>query len=1535
MAANNSYQEAVALIASANRVVQDPNSVGAALRTISLRLRGTSTEQLEETGEDTDGAITSKSKLRSKIKGYTGIDILTDSGTYKSTYEILLEISKVWDNLTDINRAGLLEIIAGKTRSNTAAAILSNTKDLEEAYKSAMNAEGSALAENEKYLDSIQGRIDLFNNAIQTMWNTEIDSGVIKFFVDFATSLVKIVDNLGLINTLVFGLMSYFTIFRKKGKLDLASMLGIHDVEKGWFYKKKGKKDSPISDVPAEFKISAQEYGEAIGDNIQDYVKIDTAEIDSQIDQVQRKLDVARQHLTDAKSKDWNYYKSFGSKTPAKDRDNRINEATTEVKKLEGELNKLEAQKNQLLSSGKENYINSLFGTPEEIKQTNTKFLNIFENGLGKGATEKLNVDFDKLSGMLKDLDGLDGEGLRNYMLNLGDLGDEADDTTIALAGYASTVEDGNYSIQGAQRYVREYNQSLASMSKQAATAQLKQNLLNLAISALTMALSYAIGALINYLASAQSEFEELSSQLSSTKSDLEGINSELDETSRRIEELQNQGSLSFTEQEELDRLKAQNEELKIQKGLKEAIQKQQQKGANSATVNAVNDYYKNTGKDTGKTTGELAGEGAKYGLMVGGAAAGVVASSLAVGASNIWNPIGWAALVLAGVTLLGTGIGAAVGAFEEKVGESLDNMREQHIKLQEEYNAAQKKYASDVTSGNYEDMQEAQEKLTEYESMMANHLSKMDAYYSQIDLSVYDPIEDAEEIKRLRKEMNDFYDTQDKWLIQSGDADAKNNAITRIFGENASDELKSVKRDVENAAKKAVDVAKETGNELDFSVDLSKYMNSADLDTLTTRLHEMGIYVYEVENYFKDMAQAEKEAAEVSLYDVVTDINKITEGLGSLNGAFDEVIESGSASAKTLAELNEVFGTLGDSWNNYVNTMFSGVASTKEMQEATEQLAKAFIDSKILTGEAISEYERMSYIIQLRNLGVINAEEYVDDKIQENTYKAMQNSAKYDKDEILDKWLNASDEDKTAYKEKLGITKTDFYELSTEELDKLAEYYDLSKEINAETAQEIADQYGLEIDNLNEVIDLLEKKAEKEKDAANAKKKQDEYQEWLNADDGYNKLKEKIDKTSDDVKNFDASKYQLSQFIGKEDKYMYLGKSYTSEEFEEMKRRAKEYQDALKKFEELKNSEKGKKWINEDGTLKEGVEAEFKAAYDTAQKGVKNLEDQIETELTADIKLKLELQDQNKAIDDIQSVFDSLKNAQKEYAESGYLSINTMQELLGLSPRYLTLLYDENGQLNLNEDALYRVAEARITDMGIAQQNAIVEQALELATSGSRDALLEYTDATYNAVEATESLVESQLKLLKTALTNRTQDQKEQQTRTVRGRDGKERTETITVVTKVADLTEEEAAQIYGNVEKAVNAVNVTTQKTLAGVRKGGMSDTAKSEVDSAFEKAMKYWENRIGANQARYEQIQHEIDLLEKQGKIAGEGYYQEQIKLENERLKLLEAQKAEAKKFLGTFKTGSDQWWEVANQLNDKFYLYFMWIKLVRYI
>ncbi len=114
-----------------------------------------------------------------------------------------------------MNRAGLLELIAGKTRSNTAAAILSNTEDLEEAYKSAMEAEGSALKENETYLDSIQGRIDQFTNALQTFWNNLLNSDIIKWFVTLGTKVLELASKFGELRSVIFVFLAYMSITKK------------------------------------------------------------------------------------------------------------------------------------------------------------------------------------------------------------------------------------------------------------------------------------------------------------------------------------------------------------------------------------------------------------------------------------------------------------------------------------------------------------------------------------------------------------------------------------------------------------------------------------------------------------------------------------------------------------------------------------------------------------------------------------------------------------------------------------------------------------------------------------------------------------------------------------------------------------------------------------------------------------------------------------------------------------------------------------------------------------------------------------------------------------------------------------------------------------------------------------------------------------------------------------------------------------------------------------------------------------------------
>lgn len=186
-----------------------------ALRTISLRIRGTSVEELESLGEETDNVVESVSKLQSKVKALTGVDILTETGDYKATYDIIKEIATVWKDMSDIDQAALLEMLAGKNRSNAMAAMLTNIEDLEGAYQDALDAEGSAMAENEKQLNSIQGRITLFKNAVQTMWSDALDSSWIKFFVNLGTAVVKAVDSFGLFKSVLAGVVSYLLISKK------------------------------------------------------------------------------------------------------------------------------------------------------------------------------------------------------------------------------------------------------------------------------------------------------------------------------------------------------------------------------------------------------------------------------------------------------------------------------------------------------------------------------------------------------------------------------------------------------------------------------------------------------------------------------------------------------------------------------------------------------------------------------------------------------------------------------------------------------------------------------------------------------------------------------------------------------------------------------------------------------------------------------------------------------------------------------------------------------------------------------------------------------------------------------------------------------------------------------------------------------------------------------------------------------------------------------------------------------------------------
>lgn len=201
---NNSLDESIALITAANNVVQDADKVGTTLKTISMYLRAAKTEA-EDAGESTEGMANSVSELREELLALTGgkVDIQLDEDTFKSTYQIIKELSEVWGELTDITQANILEMIGGKRNSNVVAALLTNFQTAEDVLKTSAEAAGSALAENEKYLDSINGKIDMFKATFEELSLNVFDSELIKGAIDFGTALLDVLNTLADINALL------------------------------------------------------------------------------------------------------------------------------------------------------------------------------------------------------------------------------------------------------------------------------------------------------------------------------------------------------------------------------------------------------------------------------------------------------------------------------------------------------------------------------------------------------------------------------------------------------------------------------------------------------------------------------------------------------------------------------------------------------------------------------------------------------------------------------------------------------------------------------------------------------------------------------------------------------------------------------------------------------------------------------------------------------------------------------------------------------------------------------------------------------------------------------------------------------------------------------------------------------------------------------------------------------------------------------------------------------------------------------------
>jgi hypothetical protein len=173
-----------------------------------MRIRGYDEETSEYIGdvEVLSGKIANVTKTASSPGG---ISLFTDASKteYKSTYDLLKDISEIYDELTDKQQAELLELLAGKRQGNVIASILNNFEAAENSMTTMAQSAGSAMNEMGIIEESLEYKLNALKETGVGVFQNLFDRGDLGAAIELLTGVLaaidKITESLGLFGTTI------------------------------------------------------------------------------------------------------------------------------------------------------------------------------------------------------------------------------------------------------------------------------------------------------------------------------------------------------------------------------------------------------------------------------------------------------------------------------------------------------------------------------------------------------------------------------------------------------------------------------------------------------------------------------------------------------------------------------------------------------------------------------------------------------------------------------------------------------------------------------------------------------------------------------------------------------------------------------------------------------------------------------------------------------------------------------------------------------------------------------------------------------------------------------------------------------------------------------------------------------------------------------------------------------------------------------------------------------------------------------------
>ena len=129
------------------------------------------------------------------LKKY-GIEVVNLDGSMKPFGEVLAELKVKWDGMSESERNYVAESVAGNRQRSIFISLMDNMTKATELHTEAMGSQGTMMEVQEKYMDSIEGKMGRLKATSQEFWSNFINSGMVKGAVDGLNGLISVLNGM-------------------------------------------------------------------------------------------------------------------------------------------------------------------------------------------------------------------------------------------------------------------------------------------------------------------------------------------------------------------------------------------------------------------------------------------------------------------------------------------------------------------------------------------------------------------------------------------------------------------------------------------------------------------------------------------------------------------------------------------------------------------------------------------------------------------------------------------------------------------------------------------------------------------------------------------------------------------------------------------------------------------------------------------------------------------------------------------------------------------------------------------------------------------------------------------------------------------------------------------------------------------------------------------------------------------------------------------------------------------------------------------